>query len=278
MKRVQRATALTGAICLAASLIGGSAFAECSPKHKFETLHAGQLTVAVTTQPPQSFMTTEGEFGGVESDILKKFAEMECLKISPSLISGNTAVQYIVAGKADLVVGGWYRTEARSKIVGLSYPIYIDRMALYSKSGISTVDDMVGKKIGTVSGYLWVDDLRKLLGDGLALYPDVDNALNDLRAGRIDAVANSYISGVAAIDSGSLAGYKVEVVGADPRVAATVEPAQSAFPYIKSEEALGKALDDDIQEMQRDGSMTETLKSYKLDPSLGDTGAPRLIK
>jgi polar amino acid transport system substrate-binding protein len=41
--------------------------------------------------------------------------------------------------KADIGTGDWYRTVAGAKVLGLSYPLYIDQMGIYSKTGIKTV-------------------------------------------------------------------------------------------------------------------------------------------
>jgi polar amino acid transport system substrate-binding protein len=92
--------------------------------------------------------------------------------------------------RVDVMAGtmGW--TEQRSKIMALSDPIH------YFKNGITQSDktdwsklkDLEGKKVGTITGFSFIPELRKISGLQLALYDTSDAAVRDLLAGRIDAV------------------------------------------------------------------------------------------
>jgi polar amino acid transport system substrate-binding protein len=100
--------------------------------------------------------------------------------------------QAVIAGKADLAVGSWNRTVKRTEVLGISAPIYLDPMGILSKDGIDTIEGMVGKKVGTVAGYLWVEEMQALFGDNLSVYPDAVALAQDLAAGRIDVAADGY--------------------------------------------------------------------------------------
>jgi polar amino acid transport system substrate-binding protein len=71
---------------------------------------------------------------------------------------------------------------------------------------------------------------------------------------------------------------KVEIAQPDDRIRATKEAAQASLPYAKSATDFGAALDANIEEMHKDGTIAKILKSYGLDESIGDTGAPKLIE
>ena len=45
--------------------------------------------------------------------------------------------------------------------MGLTAPMYTDQMAFISKDGVKSMSELEGKKVGTVDGYLWVDDVRR---------------------------------------------------------------------------------------------------------------------
>ena len=83
---------------------------------------------------------------------------------------------------------GW--TEQRSKIMALSDPIH------YFKNGITQLDkndwsslkDLEGKKVGTITGFSFIPEMRRIKGLQVALYDTSDAAVRDLLAGRIDAV------------------------------------------------------------------------------------------
>ncbi len=259
--------------------LGSAAFAQdCKPLHQFKTITPGTLTVAVTTLVPNSFMSESGKMTGIDGDIATEFAKRECLTVKPVAVNPAAAIQYVLSGQADITTGDWYRTAERAKAMNLSYPLYKDQMGLYSKTGINKVSDLIGKNVGTVQGYLWVSDAQKLLGSKLRLYPNSVNLHQDLVAGRIDVGIDGYSAGAYAVKKGQMKGIKVEVAQPDPRIRATKEAAQAAFPYAKSATAFGAALDADIQAMHKDGTIAKIMKSYGLSASAADTGAPRLVQ
>ena len=114
-KRVTRCLSL----CLA--LVGSAqAMAECKPTHTFETLTPGVLTVAAWVFPPYSIPGTGQALGGVDGEIIKQIAARECLTIKASVLDPSAAIQSVVARRADVVIGDWYRTAERGKVLGLS--------------------------------------------------------------------------------------------------------------------------------------------------------------
>ena len=268
---------LAGIAGLALSV--GVAYAqECTPKHQFTTVEAGTLTVAVTTYVPHSFVDDSGNMKGIDGDIAAEFAKRECLKVKAVAVDPAAAIQYVLSGQADITTGDWYRTAERARVMSLSAPIYTDQMGIYSKEGFKNVSDLEGKQVGTVQGYLWVADLKAMLGGSLKLYPNSVNMQQDLASGRIDVAVDGYSTGVVAAQKGALGDVKVNVAAPDERVKATKEAAQAAFPYSLKAKEFGVALDAAIAEMHADGTIVTILKSYGLDGTAADTGAPRLVE
>jgi polar amino acid transport system substrate-binding protein len=258
---------------------GGAARAQtCTPNHKIDQLVTpGKLTVAIYEYPPFS-VTTGGEVGGVDGEILKSIAKSSCLTLVPLVVDPAATIQYVISGKADIAGGDWYRTAERAKVLGLSYPTYLDQMGIYSKDGVSTVASMIGKQVGTVSGFLWVTDLQKLLGTNLHLYPNPVALAQDLGVGRIQVGVDSYGTGAYAQKRGGYAGIIIKVAEPDPRVRASAEAAQANLLYTKGNTSLAAALDADIEAMHKDGAIAKALSSFGLDPSGADTGAPRVVQ
>jgi len=251
---------------------------DCKPAHKFQTIQPGKLTVGFYDAPPFSTADKDGNIGGTDADILKKIAAKECLEIVPVVVDPAATIQYVISGKADIAAGDWYRSVAREKVMGLSYPTYLDQMGIYSTTGVSKVDDLVGKTVGAVSGYIWVPGLQKLLGAQLKVYPNPVALAQDLAAGRIDIAVDSYGTGVYAQNKGGYQGIQIKVAEPDERVPASIEPPQANLPYTKGNEALGKALSADIEAMHKSGEMADILKANGLDPSGAKVGEPRLVK
>jgi polar amino acid transport system substrate-binding protein len=177
-----------------------------------------------------------------------------------------------------VAAGDWYRTAARAQVLGLSAPTYLDQMGIYSKDGVSTVGSMIGKPVGTVSGFLWVAELQKLLGANLRLYPNPVALAQDLEAGRILIGVDSYGTGAYAQKRGGYPGIIIKVAAPDPRVQASIQAAQSGFPYTKANASLGAAMDADIMAMHTDGKIAGFLTSYGLSASGADVGPPRLVQ
>lgn len=251
---------------------------ECTPKHQFTTIEPGTLTVAVTTYVPHSFVDDGGNMKGIDGDIAAEFAKRECLKVKAVAVDPAAAIQYVLSGQADIATGDWYRTAERAKVMSLSAPLYTDQMGIYSEEGFKNVSDLEGKQVGTVQGYLWVADLKAMLGGSLKLYPNSVNMQQDLSSGRIDVAVDGYSTGVVAEQKGALGDVKVNVAAPDQRVKATKEAAQAAFPYLLNAKEFGVALDAAIAEMHADGTIVTILKSYGLDGTAADTGAPRLVE
>ena len=269
---------LTAAASLVLALASSTALAQdCKPAHKIDGLVSpGKLTVAIYEYPP--FAVTAPELGGVDGEMVKSIAKTECLTLVPVVVDPAATIQYVVAGKADIAAGDWYRTAERGKVLGLSYPTYLDQMGIYSKEGVSTVASMMGKQVGTVSGFLWVAELQKLLGSNLHLYPNPVALAQDLSAGRVQIGVDSYGTGAYAQKKGGYQGIVIKVSEPDDRVQASIQAAQANLIYTKSNASLGTALEADIIAMHKDGSIAGFLKSFGLDPSGADVGEPRLIK
>lgn len=266
--------ALALAFC---TLAGPSVAQDCQPRHRFQTIKPGVLTVAGFEFPPYVF-ASEGSIDGIDADVLKRFAAKECLRVEGSIMDASAVIQSVLSGRADVAAGIWYRTAERAKVLGLVHPVYLDKMGLYSKEGYASISDLLGKRVGTVQGYLWVDDLRKLVGSELKLYPNPAAMGRDLAAGRIDVGADSYDVGVIAQRKGAFPGIRIEVARPDNRVKASVSPGQAGLPYTKSNTALGEALDDHIRELHSSGEIKTILESFGLDPTASDVGEPRLIE
>ncbi|GER23877.1 hypothetical protein NCCP1664_23720 [Zafaria cholistanensis] len=279
MKKSFLTTAALGALVLSAMTACGSGTAktvaaDCKPAATFETLTAGTLTVAVPELPP--FSTYAGnELAGVDGELIKEFAKRNCLEIKAEPTSYAGAIPAVQSNRADVALGAFYRTAERDKVVGLTAPVYTDEMATISAEGIDQIPALEARKVGTVDGYLWVPDLKTLLGDKLTIYPSAVEMQADLKTGRIDTGIDSYGSAVEMYKND--AKYKVVAVKPDARVKASKEPAQITFPYIKSNNALGAALDEAIASMKSDGTIGSALTGAGLPESGAETGAPRLI-
>ncbi|WP_019579833.1 substrate-binding periplasmic protein [Pseudomonas mandelii] len=249
---------------------------ECKPKHTIKTVTPGTLTVTSVIIPPFIFKGENDAFTGIDVDILREFAKENCLKVNHVITDSAAAIQYVVASRSDVAVGAWYRTAERAKVLGITSPVYLEQAAIYSRDGATKFEQLKGRKVGTVQGYLWVPELKKLYGSDLSLYPNAVGLAQDISTGRIEAAVNTYSIGAEAQRQGGLSkDLQIKVVEPDERVKSSVYPAQSGFLYTKGNAQLGAGLDDTIKQMKDNGAIAGLLTKYGLDASAADTGAPR---
>ncbi|KAB1660815.1 transporter substrate-binding domain-containing protein [Pseudoclavibacter sp. CFCC 13796] len=248
---------------------GSSQNKDCTPAHSgLSTAADGKLTVGVTDTPPFSANAAGGAATGLDIDIAKKLAEMECLDVAYTQATYANSIPMISQQKTiDITTGAWYPTAERNKVVDFSGPMYTDSMSIVSKDGVSTVAGLESlDAVGTVDGYLWTEDLKSVLGDKLQTYPSSVELQQDLLNGRLGAAVDSY--GVQVSEYKDQTDYTVKIAEPDNRVVASVEPAQTVFPISKENSGLKEALDADLKKMREDGSLAELVKSNGFDESI----------
>ncbi|RWB69977.1 transporter substrate-binding domain-containing protein [Mesorhizobium sp.] len=252
--------------------------ADCKPAHKIETVTPGAITVAAVNFPPYGEVAPDGSATGIDGDILQEIAKLECVPVKAIPVDGAAALSYVTTNRADLAFGDWYRTAARTKVMALSDPLYLDTVAIVSKQGIDTLKGLEGMTVGTMQGNFYVADLRKIFDQNLKLYPSLVAEQQDLQAGRLDSYVETYAGTVYAQQKGAMAGFKAVILQPDPRAPSIAGAAQVGYPMRKDNTALLNAFNEDIAELHKNGKIKAIVQKYGLDPAVTDTGAPRLLQ
>lgn len=255
-----------------------SVASDCTPKHAdVKTISKGKLTVGVIDIPPFSSYNS-GKPKGIDIDIVTKIATAECLEPVYQQATYGDAIQSISGGQLDLAIGTIDATAKRMKAVDFSASTYLDGMGIASKSGAATVADLekIGT-VGTIDGYLWVDDLKKILGDKLKTYPSSVELKADYDAGRLGAAVDAYGVQVLQFPEGSGTSVNLANAKPDPRVQAIVQAPEAAFPLTKGNASLKTAASEDIVGMRADGTIGKLLTAAGLDESLGKVSATQYV-
>jgi polar amino acid transport system substrate-binding protein len=265
---------LTG--CGSDSGAGAAADGSCTPVHDdLKTARSGVLTTATYNFPP--FVKLDGtEVSGLEGDILKEVAEMECLDLQAQPLDTGSVIPATQNGRADIASGNWYCTAERAGVMNLAGPVYGDLMGLISTDGATTFDALQDKSMGTVDGYNWNEEFKSLFGSDLKIYPNPTAMYTDLKSGRLEVAADSFGSATFANEQAG-SPWKIEVPEPDDRVAASLEPAQVCFPMAKDNAALVDAVTEDIETLRDSGTLADLLEQNGLDPAAADVGELRLI-
>jgi polar amino acid transport system substrate-binding protein len=243
---------------------------DCKPAHdNIETVTDGTLTVgAIDILPFSSY--NDGEPEGIDVDIVKQIAKDNCLNLAWESSTYSDSMQSIKGEQLDMAIGVINRTEEREKVVDFTSSTYLDGMGIASKKGWKTIKDMeAAKTIGTIDGYLWVDDMKKVYGAGnVKTYPSSVELKADYDAGRLDAAVDSY--GTTEELYGDIDGITVALANAEPddRIGALVQSPQAAFPIKKGNDSLNEAASDSIDKMREDGEIEKLLTDKNLTKDL----------
>jgi L-cystine transport system substrate-binding protein len=152
------------------------------------TIEPGKLNVAFNGDMPMTSLK-DGQLVGTDGEMIAQIAKDLGLEIVPQQMEWAAEIESTTAGRVDLMLGAMGWTEERSKVMLLTDPIYYFGTLLAQKNATSyhTFADMAGKKVGTVTGFTLVPELKAVPGIGEArLYDTSDAVMRDLVAGRID--------------------------------------------------------------------------------------------
>lgn len=98
--------------------------------------------------------TLTGEYSGMEIDIARKLAESLGVDIEFTTVTAATRTELLDSGDIDCVLATFTITEERRQNWDFSTPYYTDYVTVLveDSSGITTLADLMGKKIGVSSG------------------------------------------------------------------------------------------------------------------------------
>lgn len=281
-KKWSRTAALIGTVLLTAGSLaacsgtdaGGTGLDDCTPEHEFETVTPGELTVAAYHYPPY-MLVEDDSMSGIEGDLLHEVAERQCLTLTIVTAGGaSAAIPAVEAGRAD-IASGWYRSHDRAEVAHLSEPLYLDQSGIVSTQGL-TVDDLEDDSLtfGSVSGMIWNDSMKKLIGDNFKLYQDDEAVYGDLASGRIDGVLNSIPTALDRLENSPIDGAEVVPLTSHEAVPEFEKPGQLCWPTSLDNTALNEGVDEIILDMHEDGTIAEILEKWGLSAELAETGEP----
>ena len=150
-----------------------------------------------------------GEFSGIEIDLAKKIGESLGVNVEFTPVTAATRGQLLDNGDIDLVMATFTITEERKQTYNFSTAYYTDAVTVMVKkdSGISSLADLAGKKVGVSQGSTSMAALQEAAGEDVSIdfqefatYPEIKAALD---SGRVDAFS---------VDGSILGGYLDDTV------------------------------------------------------------------
>lgn len=150
-----------------------------------------------TTFAPFEFQDTNGNFVGIDMDLLNAIAKEENFEVEIKALGFNAAVQALEAGQVDAVIAGMSITEERKQKFDFT-DSYFDSgigMAVSKSSGVKTYEDLRGTnvavKIGT-QGATLAESIKDQYGFTLTTFEDSANMYQDVVSGNSVAAIEDY--------------------------------------------------------------------------------------
>ena len=153
------------------------------------TIKPGKLVVAFNGDMPGTGFQ-DGKLIGLDGGVMQWIADELGLTVEPALMEWSAEIASVKAERVDIMHGMMSWSIPRTKVILLTDPIYYVKPTITQKQGQnwSKIADLEGKRVGTITGFNWVDELKRIPGLKLSLYDTSDAAIRDLLSGRIDAL------------------------------------------------------------------------------------------
>ncbi|MFA6332355.1 MAG: transporter substrate-binding domain-containing protein [Methanoregula sp.] len=213
---------------------------------------------------PFSYLDSSGNPTGFDIDSMKWIAEKKGLNVRFQPTAWDGIIPSLQAGKIDLIYSGLTITKERAEQVNFSSPYWEVHQAVVARNDSAiTLDDVkTGKAIigaqDGCSAATWIDTnlitTNKMPQDRLKHYLNTPLALEDLMAGRVDAVM---------YDDHTL---RAMINGRPIRILGTIgTEEQYGIAVRKSDPGLLATLNEGLAELKADPYWQELIVKYKME-------------
>ena len=244
----------------------------------FKLVESGYLTAATYGSSPPSTSIEPGDvLGGLNGYLLNQFAQAHGLKVKlfqTDFASGLIAVQQ---GKADIQLQLAYTPE-RSKKFYYTRAFWASQVGVVTPGGFAYTgpDSLKGKRVGTITGYIWADYIKEWCANCLTLFPNNPALATALLNGQIDA----YVGSEGSVRLAPIFPANVHKVNFTP-----LKPGDFKFPADRvrdinynvvscSNAELARAIDATLADLQSSGKWAKLMADLKLAPANDTTNEP----
>lgn len=221
-------------------------------------LDAGKLTVVGSGgYPPFNYIDDDGNVAGFDVDTGKEIAKR--LGVQLNYVTGEWSglIEGLRNSRYDAILGSMAITDERLQSVNFTIPYYYSgaQLVVSSNSGFANPDQLKGKKIAVTTGTNYVQDV-KTLGAQETLYDDDNSTMLDLASGRVDGVITDRLVALEAKRK-MKNGDQFELLGKVMRLE------KMGIAVNKKDGTLLKKLDEIVQNMHDDGTLTKISKKWQ---------------
>ena len=226
LERVKKA----GVLAWGADVVGGVPYVYEDPKHP-------------------------GQYIGFEKEIAEEVARTLGVQLKLVIKAWDTLIPELQRGSYEMAMNGIEDTADRGKIVEFSTPYYVYSQQLTvrkSTNGVKGLDDLAGRKVGTLSGTAAEDLLRQHAGIEVVINPEIIYSYRDLVEGKVDAVL---------LDKPIAVAYGAS----NPRlknVGDSFQEGHYVIAFRKGDETLRQAVNAALDRMKRNGKLKAIYAKY----------------
>jgi len=239
-------------VAIAGCSHGGGGSTQASDSSLERVKHAGVLVwgADVIGGVPYAFEDPKhpGTYIGFEVDLAREIAHRLGVQPKLEIRAWDTLIPELQKGSFDMAMNGIEDTPDRAAIVAFSDPYFVYSQQLTVRSGtsgVSTLADLKGKTVATLSGTAAEDILRQTPGIKVVTHPEIIYSYRDLQSSRVDAVL---------LDSPIAAAYgasnpKLENVGE------SFGEGKYVAAFRKDDQSLRTAVNAALLTLKRDGTL-----------------------
>ena len=262
MKRVAFFVAMLVVLSLVLAACGGSSTAE---NHLEAIKQAGVIKVGTSADyPPFESVDASGNKVGFDIELMAEIARQLGVELEWVDMPFDSLIAAVQEGKIDASISAFNYTEERDQTIDFSDAYYTSEDAFTVADGftgtIARPEDVANYKVGVQLGTTqdgWLTDT--LVADGalseenLFRYERVDQAMSDLKSGRIDVMMSDYVPAQALVEQ--LGGLNIVYHGV-----LSTGPVNIVIP--NEDKELQQAINEIIGQLEAEGFIDELAVKY----------------
>jgi polar amino acid transport system substrate-binding protein len=246
-------------LSLVLSLLAGCGPAEQNEWEQIED--EGVIVVGTSADyPPFEYIDENGNFAGFDVVLMEEVADRLGVEVEWQDIAFDGLIGSLQSNKIDAAIAAMSATAERDEQVDFSINYYVGKDAVLVAAGsdltIGAKEDLEGLNVGVQTGTIQDDWITENLTEAtVSRYERAEQAVADLQAGRIDAVAMDFFAATAFTEQGGVQ-MALETNFADEHMAIAIPEGATA---------LKERLDEVITEMQDEGFIDQLVVEYLVE-------------
>ncbi|MFJ5624554.1 transporter substrate-binding domain-containing protein [Peribacillus loiseleuriae] len=151
-----------------------------------------------TTYPPFEYEEKNGDYTGIDIDLINAIAEDQNFKIDFKPMDFGGIIPAMQAGQLDVAIAGMSITDDRKKVVDFTDPYFKAGLTMVVKQGetsIKSIEDLAGKKVAAkkgTTGAKFATEKAEEIGFELVQFNDSPAMFQDVANGNSDVLIEDY--------------------------------------------------------------------------------------